>query len=197
MATSEEEKRKVTVRKRNKTQENEYSRNYMKRKREEEGDEYRAQYREYMKKKRLNESEEDRQKRRDWNREYARMRRKDGKFRLFSNMKSRMNDAAKKWAIRYNKERLKTPLSILGIEKEDYIKYIEMTWKTGMTWDNYGKEGWEVDHTRALHWFDMGDEEQRKKAFHYTNTQAMWTEDNLNKGTRKLCGCSCEKCGIV
>lgn len=178
MATSDDENLKVTEQNKKK---GEYNRQYMKRKREEGGQAYKDE-------------------RKIINREYSRARKaRDVGFRIISNYKTRMNDAAKKWALRYNKERPKTPLSNLGIKTEAFKSYLELTWKEGMTWDNYGRlnsgPGWEVDHIRALNWIDFGDPEEVKKAMHYTNTQAMWREDNTSKGVRKVCGCRCEKCG--
>ena len=60
-----------------------------------------------------------------------------------------------------------------------------------MSWDNYGIEGWHMDHIIALANFDLQDPEQFKRACHYTNLQPMWAKENIswgakNKGVR-LC----------
>ena len=53
-----------------------------------------------------------------------------------------------------------------------------------MTWENRGRRqgvlGWELDHIRPLSSFVLPDE--WRDAFHYTNVQPLWCEDNLRKG---------------
>jgi len=49
-----------------------------------------------------------------------------------------------------------------------------------MTRENQGV--WHVDHIKAVANFDLEDEEEQKKCFHYTNLQPLWAEDNLKKG---------------
>ncbi len=55
-----------------------------------------------------------------------------------------------------------------------------------MTWDNHGMKGWHVDHVIPLAAFDLRDEGQRRKAFHYTNLQPLWAHDNLMKNDKIL-----------
>ena len=58
----------------------------------------------------------------------------------------------------------------------------------GMSWDNYGHgEGkWQVDHKLAF--FDETNpattKEEILRRFHYTNTQPMWSKDNMSEGTK-------------
>lgn len=53
-----------------------------------------------------------------------------------------------------------------------------------MSWDNYGRGGWHIDHIRPLLSFDLSDTEQAKQAFHYSNLQPMWQADNIRKGAK-------------
>jgi hypothetical protein len=73
---------------------------------------------------------------------------------------------------------------LLGCTGEEYKKYLESKFKPGMTWDNYGPE-WHIDHIIPCNNFNLLDQEEQKRCFHYTNTQPLWKEENLKKG-RKL-----------
>jgi hypothetical protein len=73
---------------------------------------------------------------------------------------------------------------MLGADSSTIRKYIESLWTEGMSWSNYGRNGWVVDHVRPLASFDMEDIDQMKQAWHYTNYQPMWAYDNGSKGAR-------------
>jgi hypothetical protein len=53
-----------------------------------------------------------------------------------------------------------------------------------MTWDNYGFSGWHIDHIKPISSFNLDNESELKNAFHYTNVQPLWMEDNLRKMTK-------------
>jgi len=53
-----------------------------------------------------------------------------------------------------------------------------------MSWDNWTKDGWHIDHIIPLAAFDLTDREQVKQACHYTNLRPMWAEENLSKGAK-------------
>jgi hypothetical protein len=69
----------------------------------------------------------------------------------------------------------------------DFLKeYLESYFKQGMTWDNYGRGigKWSLDHTTPLDHFNLEDENEQRKAFHYTNLRPMWYSHNASKGNR-------------
>lgn len=77
-------------------------------------------------------------------------------------------------------------LLYLGCTVTEARAHLEKLFSPGMTWDNYGYRGWHIDHIIPLASFDLMDEQQRHKAFHYTNLQPLWARDNHVKGRRLL-----------
>ena len=69
----------------------------------------------------------------------------------------------------------------LGCDIKEFKKYIESKWSQGMSWDNYGYNGWHIDHIIPLVNFDLTDKKQLKEACHYGNLQPLWKNDNLEK----------------
>lgn len=103
--------------------------------------------------------------------------RSDPEFRIRFRMRNRI------WMSLQRGVAKKGPtVEMLGCSMSDYRRYLEARWLPGMSWDNYGRGGWHIDHKRALAKFDLQDPEERKMAFHYTNTQPLWERDNLSKG---------------
>lgn len=65
----------------------------------------------------------------------------------------------------------------------EFLKdYLASKFTEGMTHENYGK--WHIDHIRPCISFDLTDEEQQLKCFHYTNLQPLWAFDNCSKGCK-------------
>lgn len=62
--------------------------------------------------------------------------------------------------------------------------HLESQFKPGMTWDNWSQKGWHVDHIKPLASFDLTDDEQVKKAVHFTNLQPLWAFENQSKGAK-------------
>lgn len=72
----------------------------------------------------------------------------------------------------------------LGCTLPELIQHIEQQFTEDMTWDNWSRTGWHLDHIKPLSLFDLTDPEQYKQAAHYTNLQPLWAHDNLSKGNR-------------
>jgi hypothetical protein len=72
----------------------------------------------------------------------------------------------------------------LGCTLAEFKTYIEALFQPGMTWDNWTRYGWHLDHIKPLCSFDFTKREEFLKAVHYTNLQPLWAEDNMKKGGR-------------
>lgn len=73
-------------------------------------------------------------------------------------------------------------LDLLGCTVDELRVYIEGLWVEGMSWDNYGRDGWHIDHIKPCASFDLSDPAQQRECFHYTNLQPLWAKDNIAKG---------------
>jgi hypothetical protein len=66
---------------------------------------------------------------------------------------------------------------------EAFLKgYLAGKFKDGMTWENHGE--WHIDHIKPCASFNLLDEGEQKKCFHYTNLQPLWASENLSKGCK-------------
>jgi hypothetical protein len=121
----------------------------------------------------------------EFNRGYKREYRKRTPVRIYRLQANRMRKLLKSVG---NEKSLRT-VEYLGCSVEELMKYLEQQWQSGMSWDNYGYEGWHIDHIRPCNSFDLTDAEQQKICFHHTNLQPLWAEDNLRK-SNKWKGCT-------
>jgi hypothetical protein len=69
---------------------------------------------------------------------------------------------------------------LVGCSANELKAHLESQFKPGMSWDNYGK--WHVDHIKPCASFDLTQEEEQRKCFHFTNLQPLWEYENLSKG---------------
>ena len=72
----------------------------------------------------------------------------------------------------------------LGCNKSEFIEYFQSKFKEGMKWENHGE--WHIDHIKPCALFNLLDEEEQKKCFHYTNLQPLWAFENLSKGCKYI-----------
>lgn len=71
-------------------------------------------------------------------------------------------------------------INLLGCSIVELKQYLENKFVLNMSWNNYGK--WHIDHIIPCNNFNLNDETQQKKCFHYTNLQPLWAKDNISKG---------------
>lgn len=63
-------------------------------------------------------------------------------------------------------------------------EYLQARFKPGMTWDNWTRDGWHIDHVKPLASFNLEDREQFLEAVHYTNLQPLWASENIHKSAK-------------
>jgi hypothetical protein len=78
----------------------------------------------------------------------------------------------------------KTTLQLLGCTVDQCKEYLTSLFQEGMTWENYGKYTWNIDHIIPCDHFNLLDEKEQEKCFHYTNLQPLWFKENNSKNNK-------------
>jgi len=107
------------------------------------------------------------------------------KARLIADIDFRMSRILRKrlWGAVAGGTREQSAMALVGCSIDELRAHLESQFAHGMSWDNYGQGGWEIDHVIPVAAFDMTDPEQQRRCFHYSNLQPLWAEDNRRKGT--------------
>jgi hypothetical protein len=77
---------------------------------------------------------------------------------------------------------------LVGYTLDDLKQHLEKQFRDGMSWDNYGYDGWHVDHKKPVSWFNFTsyEDEEFKQCWALENLQPKWAEDNMVKGNRYI-----------
>lgn len=98
--------------------------------------------------------------------------------RIKTTLRARVRIALKK------RQKTAKTLELLGCPIEQFKSYLESKFLPDMSWKNYGKTGWHIDHIKPCCSFDLTDPQQQRECFHYTNMQPLWAKDNYSKGSK-------------
>jgi hypothetical protein len=101
-------------------------------------------------------------------------------FKIEHNLRGRIHSALK------GKNKSKSTMKLIGCSIENLKIHLENKFTKGMTWKNYGKGGWEIDHIRPCCSFNLINIKEQLKCFNYINLQPLWAEDNRRKHTKEI-----------
>ena len=82
-------------------------------------------------------------------------------------------------------------IKFVGINLKGLIQHLEKKFYKNpeteemMSWENHGIKGWHIDHIKPCNSFDLSNENEAQKCFHYTNLQPLWSKENIKKGGMK------------
>lgn len=111
--------------------------------------------------------------------DYIKSQRKNNlQFKIKDNLRSRLRMALK------GNYKNGSAVKDLGCSIDELKTYLESKFQPGMTWDNWSKDGWHIDHIKPLSSFDLTDRKQLLEACHHTNLQPLWATDNLIKNNK-------------
>jgi len=77
-------------------------------------------------------------------------------------------------------------VEVMGCTSLELKVHLESQFTEGMSWDNYGVNGWHIDHVIPCASFDLTDPIQQKTCFHFSNLRPMWARENIKKGKKIL-----------
>ena len=101
-------------------------------------------------------------------------------FRIAASLRSRLGAALR------GKQKGGSVICDLGCSIPEFRAYIEAQFAPEMSWENWGRYGWHLDHIHPLAQFDLADPAQFRIAVHFSNYQPLWAKDNLVKNKRIL-----------
>ena len=72
---------------------------------------------------------------------------------------------------------------LVGYTLTELKQHLEKQFQEGMTWGNYGKQGWEIDHEIPISLFNIQGIKSKgfKNCWSLENLQPMWQKDNSSK----------------
>ena len=86
----------------------------------------------------------------------------------------RIREALRKQSLKKSKR----AVSYLGCSLDEFVAHVESKFEQGMAWENYGFNGWHLDHMRPCASFDLTKPEEVHACFHYSNYQPLWASKN-------------------
>jgi hypothetical protein len=87
------------------------------------------------------------------------------------------------WGLIKGEWKSKTLWRYLGIPYPKFMEWIKFQFNSKMTMENYGFY-WHIDHTDPCNNFDLKDEKQMKKCFHWINLRPLEKIENLIKNAK-------------
>lgn len=82
-----------------------------------------------------------------------------------------------------NNQKAGSTLELLGCSVDFFKVHLEFLFSHGMSWQNHGTV-WHIDHIKPCASFDLSNDDEQRKCFHYSNMQPLFIADNLKKGTK-------------
>jgi hypothetical protein len=122
------------------------------------------------------------------NPEKVKIKRRKASLKKLSTLNGKLNNSIScmiYYSLRGNKNNAKWN-SLVDFSLQELKIHLEKQFVKGMSWDNYGKKGWEIDHKIPLsvHNFKSANDIDFKKAWSLSNLQPMWGKENRIKSAK-------------
>ena len=101
-------------------------------------------------------------------------------------LRKRVSNLIRDCLAKHNSYKNGTHVKYVSWTLDEFKAHLESKFQPGMSWDNYGRGGWHIDHIVPDSWFnyDSPQHEDFKKCWSLDNLQPMWESDNCSKGNR-------------
>lgn len=75
---------------------------------------------------------------------------------------------------------------LVGFTLNELKKHLKKQFKNGMTWENYGRNGWHIDHKipKSVFNYTKPEHEDFKKCWALKNLQPLWESENISKSNK-------------
>jgi hypothetical protein len=118
----------------------------------------------------------------EYKRDYDNQRKRiDHVFKLVSYVRSRVATALRASRLKGRRVTARGALRYLGCPFDDFARHIESQFTDGMSWENFGKSGWHVDHIYPLARADFADPVELLAALNWRNCRPLWEAENMIK----------------
>ncbi len=110
---------------------------------------------------------------------------KDKRYRSIINNKLNYAIRARVVALLNNRYKSKNFDKIFGYSFDEFKHHIERQFTNGMTWDNYGRNGWHIDHIIPVSYFNYNtiEDDDFKMCWSLSNLRPLWAKDNYKKSS--------------
>lgn len=125
-------------------------------------------------------------RKRQWHRHVERYE-SDPVYNLAIKIRRRIHVALKKG--HKGTRKVETSVKLLGCSYQEFKRYIESKFTEVMTWDGVFDGKIHIDHINPISSFNLLEPLQQKAAFHFTNTQPLWAQENLIKSASDKIKC--------
>ena len=110
----------------------------------------------------------------------------DPRFKIKRRIGGAMSDSLRRKTLGKNTKAGRHWETLVGYTVDDLMAHLESQFRDGMSWDNYGLDGWTIDHILpvAIWSFETPDDPEFKQCWALCNLQPLWHELNQRKAAR-------------
>lgn len=110
-------------------------------------------------------------------------RRDRSKARLKSHqlIKERLSNRLRELLSKKGLQKQNSITKYMGCSPKEMMAHIESKFHDGMSWSNYGVNGWHLDHIIPCKKFDLSKEDHCHVCFNWRNIRPLWGKDNWTR----------------